>query len=232
MRKKAGYLHCFSPEVMLATFLIELLFAVILFIRSRYKPTFTTLLTIAILVFLGAFQAIEYLLCIPFGNRLLLAQIGFFSITLLPPLGIHLAYTLAHRRTHPHVFVPYMTAFIMNVLFIASPLTVRDVVCHGNYVIFELPFILNIVYAFYYQGFLLFGLMTSFHLSHEVKSEVRAQRLRWLGFGYAVFMLPTAVVVLLKPETLHAIPSIMCGFALILACILFLKVAPPKKKRT
>lgn len=230
MRKKAGYLYCFSPGVMLATFIIEVLFAIILFVRSRYKPTFATLLTIAILIFLAAFQAIEYLICMPFGYRLLLARIGFFSITLLPPLGIHLAYTLAHKSTHPHVFVPYLTAFIMNVLFLLSPLTVQNVACQGNYVIFELPFILNIVYAFYYQGFLLFGLMTAFHLSHEVK-ESRAQRLRWLGFGYAVFMLPTAIVVLLRPETLHAIPSIMCGFALILACILFMKVALPRKSR-
>lgn len=222
-KKKSGYFHCFSPEVMLGTFLIEIFLAITLLIRSKFKINRENLLITLILIFLAAFQAVEYLICEAPINTLLLAKIGFFSITLLPPLGIHLAYSIARQHTHPHILVPYMTAFILNVLFIISPLTIQNVVCLGNYVIFDLPTILSIVYGFYYQGFLLFGVLNAFQLSQEVSAK-RARRLHWLGIGYLVFMGPTALLILIKSETIQAIPSIMCGFALILAFILFFKV--------
>lgn len=228
LQKKTGYFHCFSPEVMLGTFLIEIFFAVAIFVRSKYRPSLNNILILLILMFLASFQAVEYLICETGIDKLLLGKLGFFSITLLPPLGIHLAYSLAQQKHHPHILVPYLTAFIMNVLFISSPFTVQNVTCHGNYVIFDLPFILQVVYGFYYQGFLLYGLMTAFHLSHDVTGS-KAQRLRWLGVGYILFMMPTALVLLLKSETIDAIPSVMCGFALILAFILYFKVFRSKQ---
>jgi len=214
---------------MLGTFIIEVLLAIAALIRSHGKPTRNTLIIVSILLFLASFQSIEYLICETHYDPILLGKLGFFSITLLPPLGIHLSYSLAQKHRHPHILVPYMTAFLLNVLFITSPLTVQNVVCHGNYVIFDLPFILHIVYSFYYQGFLLYGLMTAFNLSHHVTSEARAQRLRWLGVGYIVFMMPSAALMLLAPETIRAVPSIMCGFALILAFILYFKIFSTKK---
>lgn len=224
MKRKDGYLHCFSPEVMLATFIIEISLAIGVLIKSCWKNPRNSVLIILILLFLASFQGIEYLICETSIDKILLGKLGFFSITLLPPLGIHLAYSLAQKNKHPHILVPYLTAFILNVLFITSPLTVQNVVCHGNYVIFDLPFVLHIVYSFYYQGFLLYGLMTAFNLSHHVNTETRAQRLRWLGVGYIVFMMPSAVLMLIAPETVRAVPSIMCGFALILAFILYFKI--------
>ena len=223
-------LYCFSPMVMLVTFILELLMTLSILVRSRFKITHDTGLIVLILGLLASFQAVEYLVCADVKHTFLLAKIGFFSITLLPPLGIHLGYSLARQRRHPHILVPYMTAILLNAMFLLSPLTVKNVVCNGNYVIFELPFVLSMAYGFYYQGFLLYGLMSAFHLSHEVHTEKRAQRLRWLGFGYTVFMLPTAIVAFLRSETLYAIPSIMCGFAVILAFILYLKVYQPPKK--
>jgi hypothetical protein len=229
LKKKSGYLHCFSPEVMLGTFLIEIFLGIAILFRTRFRLSQSNCIILLILILLASFQGIEYLICETNIDKLLLGKLGFFSITLLPPLGIHLAYSLAQQKRHPYILVPYMTAFIVNVLFVISPLTVQNVMCHGNYVIFDLPFILQVVYGFYYQGFLLYGLMTAFHLSHDVKTNERAQRLRWLGVGYILFMMPTAVILLLRTETIDAIPSVMCGFALILAFILYLKVFRSKK---
>jgi membrane protein YdbS with pleckstrin-like domain len=52
--------------------------------------------------------------------------------------------------------------------------------------------------------------------------------------GYLCLLIPTTTVNILYPETIHGIPSIMCGFAVLLALILTLYVLPyvtTKKRR-
>lgn len=44
--------------------------------------------------------------------------------------------------------------------------------------------------------------------------------LKVLIVGYAAFMAPTTLVNIIDPSTIAGIPSIMCGFAVILALIL------------
>lgn len=47
-----------------------------------------------------------------------------------------------------------------------------------------------------------------------------------MSLGYMAFILPTAFFNIIKPETVSAIPSIMCGFAVLLAFTLTLRVMP------
>ncbi len=60
------------------------------------------------------------------------------------------------------------------------------------------------------------------------------QALLAMILGYLVFLVPTAVVNTLKPETIAGIPSIMCGFAVLFAFILYFYIIPrvsePKNK--
>lgn len=53
-----------------------------------------------------------------------------------------------------------------------------------------------------------------------------ATALLYLGIGYASFMLPTTIVYLIDQTTIAGIPSIMCGFAVLLALCLVFAVLP------
>ena len=51
---------------------------------------------------------------------------------------------------------------------------------------------------------------------------VNKKALFYLGIGYASFILPTTAVYWVDPTTISGIPSIMCGFAVLLAfCLIF-----------
>ena len=58
------------------------------------------------------------------------------------------------------------------------------------------------------------------------KNQTKISALNWLAAGYLSFILPTTFVNLVNPETIEGIPSIMCGFAVLLAIILIGFVAP------
>jgi hypothetical protein len=59
-----------------------------------------------------------------------------------------------------------------------------------------------------------------------MKSEMKASALKFLAIGYLAFIVPTTAANLIDPTTLAGIPSIMCGFAVILALVLVLGVLP------
>ena len=92
---KADKLYCFSPPIMVATFILEVAFAI--YTIARYKLTPVSRLAVAILIGLAVFQLAEFNVCEgAFGvDSLTWARIGHVAITLLPPLGIQLATKLA-----------------------------------------------------------------------------------------------------------------------------------------
>jgi hypothetical protein len=54
----------------------------------------------------------------------------------------------------------------------------------------------------------------------------KARALKSLAVGYLAFILPVTIVNIIDPSTISGIPSIMCGFAVILAVILAGEVLP------
>jgi hypothetical protein len=59
-----------------------------------------------------------------------------------------------------------------------------------------------------------------------VKSKSKKQALNALAIGYLAFIVPTTAANIIDPSTTAGIPSIMCGFAVILAIVLTLIVVP------
>src|SRR5687768_2570427 len=93
MKKYTNKLFCFSPPVMIATFAIEIALAI--YAVWRYKLNTISRLVVSLLVFLAIFQFAEYMLCGGFGvDGFTWSRIGYVSITMLPPLGLHLATVL------------------------------------------------------------------------------------------------------------------------------------------
>lgn len=213
---------CFSPLVMLVTFLIE--FFLIFYVLYRYKLTPVSRLVIATLACLGIFQLAEYMICggLGFsGNEWV--RLGYVAITLLPPLGLHLIATIAGRPAKALVAAAYVSAAVFIGYFLLAP-GVKLEECAPNYAIFQIGGLDTYIYAIYYYGWLLTAVGLA---SQWAKRYVKqASALRWTAIGYASFIIPTTIANIIDPATIAGIPSIMCGFAILLAIVLVGRVLP------
>ena len=221
-------LYCFSPPVMLATFLIEILFA--FYILWRYKFTPIARIIVALLVLLATFQGTEFLLCggLAFEGGVW-SRIGYGAITLLPPLGIHLAYLLANKKPGKIVAFAYTTSILFLAYFAFATQAISGHTCYANYVTFDTASGSTLPYTIYYYGWLFIGTFLTFKWAPNLDKHRKAA-LYALMAGYLALLIPTTTVTLLWNESIAAIPSIMCGFAVILAGLLTLKVAPESIK--
>jgi hypothetical protein len=226
MKNKQTTLYCFSPPVMIATFVIET--ALMIYTFVRYKLTPITRLAGVLLICLAIFQLAEYNVCEgSWGvNSLQWARIGYVAITLLPPIGIHLASRIAGQRAGFLTSLAYGSSVLFAVFFLVIGQGMQSEQCLGNYVIFTIAPGALVPYTLYYYGWLAITTVYSFVMSLQLKERLTAHALRWLAVGYLAFIIPTTAVNLIDPTTRAGIPSIMCGFAVLLALILSFRVLP------
>lgn len=222
---KTDRLYCFSPPIMIITFLLEMIFAV--YVLYRYKLTPVSRIAVAILIALATFQFAEYNVCVGgWGvDSLTWARVGYVAITLLPPLGLHLAMVIAGKKQPWLIVAAYASAAVFTWIFLFVGHGMTGEQCLGNYVIFSIAPWAVWPYTIYYYGWLLFtvgySLLAASHLAGAKGGALVA-----LAVGYMSFILPTTAVNIIDPTTLSGVPSIMCGFAVILALILTIKVVP------
>lgn len=225
MNRKSNKLYCFSPPIMIATFAIELVMAV--YTVWRYKLDEVTRLVIALLVFLATFQAAEFMVCEgPVGGSLLWSRVGFVAITMLPALGIHLVYALVEAKKRALQLPAYGVAAGFGALFVGMSSAFSGQECLGNYVIFQVSPGLGGLYATYYYLSLAVALVLAWRFLRQAHAVRTRRALSGLMMGYAVFIVPTATANLLSPDTIRGVPSIMCGFAVLLAIMLMTMVLP------
>jgi len=209
---------------MIGTFIVELSLAA--YTLWRYKLNRVSRLVIVMLVLLAVFQLSEYMVCQLSGlNPLTWSRIGYIAITALPPLGVHLAYEIAVAKKRPLLLPAYILsgAFVAFFAFVGQ--SIQGQVCLGNYVIFNMAPGSWWLYALYYYGFVAGALMLCAKLAKHADSK-RRKSLNLLAIGYAVFLIPTTTANILAPDTIAGIPSIMCGFAVIMAVILVVLIMP------
>lgn len=225
LKQLKGSLFCFSPPVMIATFLIEIIF--VIYIVWRYKLNTLAKLAILMLTFLAIFQLAEFMICEGYGfNTVDWARIGYFSITLLPALGVHLMLQIAGVKKSWLPWIAYATMIPFIIYFVFATEPFRGEYCLGNYVIFHIPGPLVGFYSAYYYLWLAVATLYSWRLSLKSKNKKIARALKVFAIGYVAFIAPTITVNLLKPETASGIPSIMCGFAVLMAIAVTLGVMP------
>ena len=222
---KKPKLYCFSPPVMLATLAIELVLALYTF--WRYKLNAVTRIAMALLICLALFQWAEYNVCegTIFLDSLGWAKLGYVAITMLPPLGIHLIYQLSGDKRRWIPVLGYILAALFVGYFLLEADGVKAGACLGNYVIFENRDEFYPIYAGYYYGLLIIAIVYAYIQSKAAVKNIR-QSLYSLMIGYVLFMVPTTFVNIVDPSTISGIPSIMCGFAVLLAATLAGKVLP------
>lgn len=207
---------------MVVTFLLEL--ASCLYVIWRYRLSAAGSLIAGILLLLAIFQVSEFQVCRGSGGLVSTwSRLGFVGITMLPPISLHLVHVITGRWRRL-VYLAYATMLPWLLLF-GLPRAFNGYMCLGNYVIFQLRPAYNYPYLVYYYLWLGVGVMLCFHTyKHLTRRYLRA--LRWQGLGYLTFILPTLLANTILPRTLYAIPSIMCGFAVLYAIILTARVAP------
>lgn len=213
---------------MLATFALEIGFAA--YVLWRYKLTPITRLIVAMLTFLAIFQGTEFLLC---GGLTLQggtwSRIGYTAITMLPPLGIHLAFLLAGKKPGMLVAASYISCAAFIAYFGFATQAISGHTCYANYITFDTASASTLPYTLYYYGWLFIGTFLTYKWASDLNKHRRAALYALMG-GYLALLVPTTTITLLWNETLAGIPSIMCGFAIILAGLLTFKVAPESIK--
>lgn len=231
MTKKQTTFYCFSPPVMIITFLIEI--SMVIYVLWRYKLNPVSRIAVLILTMLATFQLAEYMVCAgPTGTSTdIWARIGFAAITLLPPLGIHLSSVLAGKKNQRLLVPAYGLAILFIGFFLFYSNAFVNKVCAGNYVIFNIDQSADLLYGLYYYGLLVVGAAYAWAQANRASSLKKKRALKAFSIGYILFMLPTATVNIIIPESIQGIPSIMCGFAVILAIIIAFWVLPASVDR-
>jgi hypothetical protein len=84
----------------------------------------------------------------------------------------------------------------------------------------------------YYYGWLMVGVGYAMQAARALKELSKQKALRGFALGYMAFIVPTTAVNIIDPNTISGIPSIMCGFAVILAIIITTVVLPNYFKQT
>lgn len=215
---------------MLATLITESVLAI--YTVWRYKMTTVTRLITAMFICLGAFQLCEYFVCTGYGFRAeQWSRFGFVMITLLPALGLHLAHALAQKPKRRLVIFSYATMLAYVGIFLFYHAAFDGHQCTGNYVIFQIGARLGGLYSIYYFGWLGVGIGLSAVWANQLMKKghafkKRLESVRGLIVGYLVFLVPVALANTIKPQTRRGIPSIMCGFAVILALIMAFYILP------
>lgn len=222
-KKYQGKLYCFSPPVMLATFLIE--FGLAFYTIWRYKMTTVSRLAVVTLFALGTFQLAEYTICGGLGlSSVEWARVGYGAITLLPALGIHMVVSLAGKKMPLLVSAAYAScaAFVGFYLFAENSVSAQA--CYANYAVFSSYRPIVIPFATYYYGWMMIGTYLAWRWGNELPKYRKA--LQAMAIGYLIFILPTTAFNIIDPTTTKGIPSIMCGFAVLFAITLAYKVLP------
>lgn len=211
---------------MIATFAIEIGLA--MYVIWKYRNIAITRILVATLLCLATFQLAEWMVCQrAMGiNSIDWARIGFVAISFLPPLGIHMATMLAGRTNAMVNYTGYAAAVAFSSYFIFATQGITGSVCGGNYVIFQMAPSAVDMFSAYYYSMLLLGAGLSLYWAKQTTDKHAASALKGLAAGYAAFMIPTMAVYQLDNETSAGIPSIMCGFAIMLALTLVLWVLP------
>lgn len=200
--------YCFTPQVMVVTFLLETIFAIYTYLRYG-KNNFGKIACVTLLL-LATFQLAESRICAG-SNTLAWSHIGFAAITLLPLAGLYLISLVSHK-TH-FLRLGYILTGIFLFYFLFVPKTITGSLCTGNYIIFNTAQGLYLLFGLYYFVFLLLAIWESCKkiIERGTRSAIRSI-LHWFIIAYLSFILPMAFVYVIIPTTqlpLHQLCAVL-----------------------
>lgn len=219
---------CYTPQVSLATALIEWALAVLMvktFKKTLLRDYFTVLI-----VMLGLYQFSEFMLCAT-GYASFWATFGFVAYTFLPAICLDAVTRFLGKDAHPAVV--YAIPVLASAYTVFSGGFVTEAYCSMFYVRVLNLFnqaqggwmrVASLVYSAYYTGFIILSgiLMLS---ARRKESDHRKKRLHLcVPVGILMMGIPAYIVMFVFPGADFTFPSVLCHFALFFAMMAFLAV--------
>lgn len=174
---------CFTPQISLATAIIE--FIIVIYLFKRIKDKRLRALPFFVL-FLGLYQLTEFFLCTT--NNLLWARLGFISYTFLPILLMQFFYDLSKTKLSRFYYVlPSAYAIIA----LIHPYFIVSATCQSFYIEIKNLFFWDdkailLTYFFYYGAFPLAGYLKLF-------GQDKTEKVNW-KFKLAIILFPATLV--------------------------------------
>lgn len=209
---------------MVATFVVEMALAFYTVVRYKFDAKSRSIL--ALLLCLATFQIAEYFVCTDTTIAINASRAGYVAITFLPALGLYLMSLLTVPLSRAANIASFLITWFVAAYFLFMPNVFSSYVCTGNYVIFQLGQIPSIAYGIFYYVLLAMAIGRGVLFLKQNPGAKSEDAVHWLLAGYALFMVPVAILVVLHPDTRQAIPSLLCGFAILLAIIIGARIAP------
>src|SRR3989339_963891 len=195
-----------------------ILLCIVLFLLKNKKEN---ILAAALIFLLTGYQFLESLICYFHVNSSFVAFLAFADITMLPPTGLILAWTIWGNTVKKNYLV-YLPALFFLVYY---SLTIDKFIvntCTVFYASYSYP--LGESYGFFYYAPVV---ITIFYLREKVKDNPGILKSKLSGilvFAYVFISIPVAAGFILRSFgdsfVLSVIESVMCKFALSLALAL------------
>lgn len=219
-------LYCFTPLVTLLTFIVE--FALALYVLYKERGTKLGNAIILFLLSLSSFQLAEYMMCTVTENQGFWVRLGWVGITILPVLGLHIVKVGNNKKLGLAVISGWLIAAGLSAWLILSPEPLLTYTCTGHFVAFKSIEPFHFLHYWYYVIFLAGAtLQAGSYAFKGLKKEMNI----WMIVGFLTFVFPALLLAQLSEKAATGVPSIMCGFAIIAAFIVVVKVLPASKKK-
>jgi hypothetical protein len=204
----------------LILFGIELILLIIICAKNRDHPQFWIIFTIMLL--LQTYQLSEFLLCIGVTQDIVV-RLALSIITFLPPTGYLLTIRVLQCKRKFILFIFYLILLFGTMLafyffFVDTTIVLQD--CNPVYAIYQIG--LRYLYGVYYNLVIAFTLLVIFYqiifkrvLKHNLKGL-------FVLIGYISFLLPMTITLIVDPQLISAVTSIMCKYAILLAIMLLI----------
>lgn len=201
--------------ISLLIFCIELvlLINVLIFSKSKLKSNLVLILSL-----LAAYQFFEFLIC---GMNLqtgFVIYLAFVSITFLPPSGLVLAMRVNKIKKSKYSGLIYSPAIFFTLYYLLTIKEFRIRECSVIYASYHYP--LGFLYGLFY--YLPIGLSIIIFIKGIIKQSdktLKKQNLI-LFIGFLSFLIPMVLALLIYPDSVNFIESLMCKFAFALAVII------------
>jgi hypothetical protein len=145
------------------------------------------------------------------------------AITLLPALGIHIISVITKRYTNLLALAYGMASLLILVILFLPQLELRAV-CQPHFVeVFNSDWF-GWTHFSYYAIFVLAAMYLLWHSIRIHRGDEKEEL--WMLIAYVGFVVPALGLFYLRIISHVALPSVMCGFAVIVAIILTLIVIP------
>ena len=189
---------------------IVLLGNVLYFSKSKYKN-----LIVTILLLLALYQFFEFLICGMNLKEGFVIYLAFVTISFLPPTGLLLIAKVNKinlKRFQGLIFAPAIF-FSLYYFLTIKEFRVRE--CSVIYASYHYP--LGFLYGLFYYLPILIALSIAFRNLFTSKDKVLKRNNLILILGYLSFLIPMIVTLLIYPESVNFIESLMCKFAFVLS---------------